>query len=141
MKKLVIAFIVFLQLIGVVACAETKSWNGTYIYEADYGKNYPGTPMIVGYTLTIGPASCLLEINGYQTAQVITCKVLQRKSGIEVYFIAFRETSMQKFKDIYQQDTLLFTLEEKQNTLLTHWKVMNPEATIAEDQVYFQKYE
>ena len=141
MKKLIIWCVVFLQLVGVVACAESKNWNGVYIYEADYGKNYPGTPMLVSYTLTIKPASCLLEINGYQTAQEITCKLSQIESGLEVYFVAFTEASLQVFEHMYPKDGLLFSLEEKQNKLLTHWKTMNPEAAVAEDQVYFQKYE
>ncbi|AQT61247.1 DUF5991 domain-containing protein [Cellvibrio sp. PSBB023] len=141
MKKLMIVCVICLQLMGVVACAETKSWSGTYIYEADYGKNYPGTPMIVSYTLIIDPTSCLLEISGYQAAQEITCEVLQTKSGIEVHFVAFSATSMQNFKDLYRQGDLLFSLEEKQTGLLTYWKIMNPEAAIAEDQIYFKKYE
>ena len=131
---------ILISLLSLSACAQTESWNGTYVYEAELGENAAEDKVIVEYALTLNEDKCLIKSQGYQTDETIICS--SEKNGTDL-IVKFRSYENGETKNIYgvevfAADSKLFTLTSNKSTLLTTWGVLAPDETFTRGE-YFKK--
>lgn len=141
MKNLMKNFCWLLIIICTSACTEEINWNGVYIYEADYGKNYADNSMIVTHTLTIGDGSCNLEEVGYQTWNVILCETKVSENVIRVNFKSYEDGLLknQYGNAIYSVGDTLFSMTSDKGKIVTKWeKHHSSENSVKEGEMFIK---
>lgn len=143
MEKLLRFFLVLFAITASTACTQEINWNGIYIYEADYGKNYAETSMIVTYTLTLSETSCNLEEAGYQTWNIIICDAKTDKNSIKINFKSYEnEQTVNNYNNkIYSVDDTLFSLTINEGKVVTKWEKYSPDESFGKIGKMFTKIE
>lgn len=62
---------------------------GHYRYEWEGGRTAGGTGIVVTYDLTLGPRSCQLTAQGFQTNEQIRCEVANTAQATIVRFVSY----------------------------------------------------
>jgi hypothetical protein len=64
---------------------------GHYRYEWDGGHTAGGTSIVITYDLTLGPRSCQLTAQGFQTHEEIRCEVANTDGATIVRFLSYSD--------------------------------------------------
>ncbi|MGA0608183.1 DUF5991 domain-containing protein [Phenylobacterium sp. VNQ135] len=127
MKSLLLGVAVF----GLAATAQAApAWTGTYAFHEALGRDAVGTGITISvdHKLTVGPNSCRLTAEGYQTNTQIRCTAVPNGDRLVVNFVSFGDGSVanQYGVKLYQPGQPLFTLSRKGATLVTTWQGYKP---------------
>ena len=122
----------------LIACASHPKWQGSYIYEADLGKNVAEQAVIVEYVLEIDGSSCQLSIQGYQVFETILCDARSNKKTLNIQFRSYEDGSVKNAYgiEIYKAGQRLFWFDD---ALITYWDAMVPDESVAKPGKYFLK--
>ena len=96
-------------------------WKGEYIYTEDAGITAGGSHVLISYSIYIGTKytqskeTCSIEIIGFQTYDLITCKVSYLKGKL---YIRFKSSST---SSIYNENDFLLAIEKQNNQYVTEW--------------------
>ena len=106
---------------------ETYNWSGSYSAVKDAGGTYGGTPIIFETTFTLKRVNNekytgTIEISGYQTYYG-TAKIEGYVNGnrIRVNFVSSNDDGINKWSDICQRGTPLFSLSVTNGTIDSQW--------------------
>lgn len=110
--------------VGTNTVGPASDWNGRYLYEFGGGANTAGTAVTVAYTLTLTPSSCTFSAEGYQTDETIACTTKRDARAIDIAFRSYSDGGVtdRYGNAVYAVGDPLFSLENKNGTLITHWK-------------------
>lgn len=139
---LVNAVIGFFLMVNVSACESGQSWQGHYVFDAEFGQNIAGTPVIVSYELTITETTCALSVVGYQIADELLCETKKdRQSKLNILFKSYADGSLTGLYPVqlYQVDELLFSLITESSGLMTEWGSLIVDNPYAKKGDYFKK--
>ena len=125
---------------GMTACASHPAWQGSYIYEADFGENAAEQSVLVEYVLKVGDNSCKLSVQGYQVSELILCRAVEQEHSLDVKFLSYENGSLlnQYGVQIYLMDQTLFHLKSEKE-LITHWGAFVPDESVVKPGKYFLK--
>lgn len=111
-------------VISAPAIAAPPSWTGGYIYEQSLGRDLSGTTaLFVTHRLTLGPRSCLLLTEGYQTYERVRCQTAAVPGGIEVRFAGWhnKDGANGLRAPRYRPGEPLFRLTQTNGRIVTTW--------------------
>jgi len=125
MTKLASILVVFLVL-ALNATAQSD-WKGSYSFDEDGGRSTGGSAILISHELEIFDGdkeiAATLQSNGYQTSTNLVCTAKVQGAKLLIYFQSYGEDNM---FEPYEPGDLLFTLERKGKTVLTHWGKFTP---------------
>lgn len=124
------------------ASSSPSAWYGRYVYEFDGGRNAAGTGVVVTYTLNLGPSSCLLSAEGYQTDETIRCAARPNATGLDIQFKSYGDGRVVDLRGnaVYQVGQTLFTLQRSGARILTDWRAYTlPDEAPHSKGVYFHR--
>lgn len=123
------------------ACAQTQSWNGTYIYEVSLGENVAEDKILIEYTLTLDKNNCVITSQGYQTDEKILCTTTESDGNLVVTFSSYEGGSTKNIYEIevYPPHSTLFTLTQKNSTLITTWGTLAPDESFSTGEHFAKK--
>jgi hypothetical protein len=125
---------------------EDASWEGTYGFSEDPGRNAGHGPMIAEHTIVIRKSGDRLiadiDADGYQTIRRLRCDAKISGNRISFYFHSFREG---KGFATYKKGQLLLALERAtvrgRTRTLTYWGAYQPIfRTLKNGRVYFERH-
>jgi hypothetical protein len=105
------------------AALAASPWDGAYLYEQPIGPGAGGLQLFVNHRLTIGPNSCHIDAEGYQTYEKIRCRATPNGDRLDVFFVSYddgKTVNVHGVK-IYDPNQKLFTLTHKGNSIGTEW--------------------
>lgn len=104
-------------------------WNGTYSCEYDAGSTAPGTHAVIHHNLVIKETRCRLDIEGYQANEKIICTAKSDKNILAVTFKSYENGTVSNLYgvQVYDQKHPLFSLENTNGSLKTHWQSLHQE--------------
>ncbi len=115
------AVIIFAILLSGSAFAQER-WVGHYTFEENGGKTAGGSAIIVSHDVEIIDTDdgliAEIKANGFQTSRDLTAKVKIEGQKALFYFESYGEDNI---LSTFKEGELLFTLERKNNQLLTTW--------------------
>jgi hypothetical protein len=124
---------------------EETSWEGTYRFSEDPGRNAGPGPMIAEHSIVIYKRGANLiadiDADGYQTIRRLRCDAKINGSRITLYFTSYREDN--GFTP-YKKGQRLLTLERSdvrgRSRILTYWGAYQPIfRSLKSGRVYFGK--
>jgi hypothetical protein len=124
---------------------EETSWEGTYRFSEDPGRNAGPGLMIAEHTIVIYKRGdnliADLDADGYETIRRLRCDAKISGSRITFYFNGYREDN--GFK-AYKKGQLLLTLERAiargRSRILTYWGAYQPIfRSLKSGRIYFRK--
>ena len=132
---------VVLLAVATIARAQAD-WKGSYVFTEDGGKNAGGSALLITHQVDVieggDGLAASIQSNGYQTSADLVCSAKVQGAKLLFYFESYGENNM---FEPYEQGDLLFTLERKGKTLVTHWGKFS--ASIPKNQksgkIYFEK--
>ncbi len=138
--------ILFLTIIAVALAAGSalgqERWTGHYTFEENGGKTAGGSAIVVTHDVEIMDTDdgliAQIKANGFQTSRDLTAKVKITGQKAQFFFESYGEDNiLSTFKD----GELLFTLERKNNQLLTTWGAYTDVTGkyVKPGKVYFEK--
>lgn len=124
----------------LTACANSSGWEGVYSYEADFGENVAGEPVIVEYLLEIDDNFCQLSIQGYQVSEIIVCDAIGTERNLDVMFRSYENGTLKNHYEVqlYNPAQRLFYLKPG-NDLVTYWDALVPDESLSKSGKYFLK--
>lgn len=130
-----------IPLFFMASCQSSDSWNGTYVYEADLGRNVADTPVLVEYTLKIDNGTCRIGVIGYQTDEDIICTRAVKDGSLDVMFKSYGDGKITNIYDVkvYDVGSVLFRLSSDSSGMITIWENLAPDDNVVKSGVYFIK--
>ena len=109
---------------GGCQAAAPGPWNGHYAYSYSAGRNAGGTGVVVNFSLTLDPKTCLFTAEGYQTDETIRCSTKTSAGKIDVDFTSYGDGKLTDLRGnaVYQPGDILFSLERRGGQVVTHWQ-------------------
>lgn len=140
MQKLFFGLIVgscFLQL----ACeVEAAPLAGNFKYESSAGATVAQDGTSVTYTLSVSTDKCSLIAVGFQTDEKIRCKAVEEKNATAIKFVSYEDGAVLNAYgvEVYKKDGTLFSLQEQDKELITHWAALTPDGVKKSHGVFFK---
>ncbi len=135
----------FVMLVGLASSAALAAppvtdWNGTYAYSESLGRDPGGAVPFIEHRLIVGPSSCRIVAEGFQTDTNIRCKAAPNGNKLEVRFASFADGRLENRygNRQYAVDQPLFSIARGPGGLVTTWEAYKPD-TATPSGVYFKK--
>jgi hypothetical protein len=136
-------------LLAAVGCTSSSAgripsaWEGSYSYQATYGRTEGGSGIMADYQLQLRGKACTITAEGYQTDDHLLCSVRPEGEAIDVLFLSYPDGSTKNIygREIYHPGQLLFTLSRGHGGgVVTHWGgYLLPDAKTPLPGIYFRQ--
>lgn len=127
----------FLQL---SACTIAAPIVGDFKYVSTAGPTVAQEETSVTYLLNVSPTKCSLVATGFQTDEKIRCTAVEQKDATIIKFVSYEDGALLNAYgvEIYKKDAALFSLQEKDKKIITHWLGLVPDGVKKTTGTYFQ---
>lgn len=112
-------------IMATAGIAAPPAWQGSYMFEQSLGQNLTKeVALFVNHRVQIGPKSCRIDAEGYQTDEHLLCTAIPRGDAIELRFRSYADGSVVNRYGVklYKVGQPLFTLSHKDGQLMTTWQ-------------------
>lgn len=144
MRRLAITAITAMAMMAAAPAMAQPGWNGTYVFEADLGRDGAGAGNAIGveHRLTLGGrGGCRLTAEGFQSNEDIRCTATPTANGVRIAFKGYADggTTNQYGVAQYKPGATLFTLTRGKRGIVTTWGAYEPDGIKGKSGVYFRK--